>query len=530
MRMRLSSVVGAVLALCTGVLGAESNLTEHRTTQKILTGDFKPPQVFENTNLVRTINLEKGYVRETTNVLVTNTDSSPQSEYYIPFEYDLIGKIGGFDARDKKKPEFPLEVTIAALSAVSDDQGEASQYAEPGRARTEMLADFPRPTQYYVIHLSEPLPPKSTVTLSISWNALGVLTPLPASIRQEDKQYLTYNFSAYVPTVYKTVKQKTKVKFPSADVPEYTTTSGLTSASDPEKQGTSFTYGPYDTAKVEPGTIYPVSVRYEFNKPLLVCSLLERDVEVSHWGGNLATEERYWLRHDGAKLSNQFSRLAWSTQNFYISAGQGSTSALRELKVPLKPGTVDPYFTDDIGNVSTSRFRPNNVREASLELKPRYPLFGGWKYSFRIGWNNALSSGLRKLQTQSDTYILSVPLLEGPKMPEGIQYEQLVFRVILPEGAKNVKWQTHGGTGVPPLHAEYDLHKTFMDTLGRTELKLTAYNVVDEARDVTILVTYEYPFLAAFRKPMTIFTGLAVVFVLAYLVGSVDTSIGKKKR
>ncbi|OAP58418.1 hypothetical protein AYL99_07508 [Fonsecaea erecta] len=510
--MRLSSVVGAVLALCVGVFGAESNLTERRTTQTILAGDFKPPPVFENTNLVRTINLEKGYVRETTNVLVTNTDKSPQSDYYIPFEYDLMGKIGGFDARDKKTPEFPLKTTIAALSAVLDDQGGTS-----------------RPTQYYVIHLAEPLPPKSTVTLSISWNVLGVLTPLPASIRQEDKQYLVYNFSAYVPSVYKTVKQKTKVKFPSADVPEYTTTSGLTSATDPEKQGTSFTYGPYDTAKVEPGTTYPVTVRYEFNKPLLVCSLLERDVEVSHWGGNLATEERYWLRHDGATLANQFSRLAWSTQNFYINAGQGSTSAVRELKVPLKPGTADPYFTDDIGNVSTSRFRPNNVREASLELKPRYPIFGGWKYSFRIGWNNALSSALRQLKTQSDTYILSVPLLEGPKMPEGIQYEQLVFRVILPEGAKNVKWQAHGGTGVPPLHAEYDLHKTFLDTLGRTELKLTAYNVVDEARDVTILVTYEYPFLAAFRKPMTIFAGLAVVYVLAWFVGSVDTSIGKTK-
>ncbi|EXJ72674.1 oligosaccharyl transferase complex subunit OST4 [Cladophialophora psammophila CBS 110553] len=510
--MRLSSVVGAVLALCTGVFGADSNLTAHWSPKEILTVDSEPPQVFENTNLVRTINLEKGYVRETTNVLVTNTDKSPQYHYYVPLEYDLMGKIGGFDARDKKKPEIPLEVALAELDNKSDNQGRAT-----------------KPTHYYIIHLSEPLPSKSTITLSISWNVLGALTPLPASIKQEDKQYLMYNFSAYVPTVYKTHKQKTKVKFASADVPEYSTTTGLTSATDPEKQGSSFTYGPYDTAKVEPGTVYPVTVRYEFNKPLLVCSLLERDVEVSHWGGNLATEERYWLRHDGATLSNQFSRLAWSTQSFYISAGQGSTSALRELKVPLKPGTVDPYFTD-IGNVSTSRFRPNNVREASLELKPRYPLFGGWKYSFRIGWNNALSSVLRKLKTKSDTYILSVPLLEGPKMPEGIQYEKLVFRVILPEGAINVQWQTHGGTGVPPLHAEYDNHKTFMDTLGRTELKLTAYNVVDEARDVTVLLTYEYPFLAAFRKPVTIFTGSAVVFALAWLVGSVDTSIGKKKR
>jgi oligosaccharyltransferase complex subunit alpha (ribophorin I) len=125
--MRLLSAAGALLALCTGVLGAESNLTEPRATQKTLTGDFKPPQVFENTNLVRTINLEKGYVRETTNVLVTNTDKEPRSEYYVPFEYDLMGRIGGFDARDKKNPDIPLEISIAALSAVLDDHGGSSK-------------------------------------------------------------------------------------------------------------------------------------------------------------------------------------------------------------------------------------------------------------------------------------------------------------------------------------------------------------------------------------------------------------------
>ena len=386
------------------------------------------------------------------------------------------------------------------------------------------------PTQYYVIHFPEPIQPKGTITLSISYNILGALTPLPAAIKQDEKQYLTYDFSAYVPTVYTTIKQKTKVKFPSSDVPEYTKTEGLVSSADPEKQGSSFTYGTYDTAKVPAGTTYPVSVRYEFNKPLLVASLLERDVEVSHWGGNLATEERYWLRNDGAALANHFSRVTWSTQNFYINAGQGSTSAVRELKVPLKPGSVDPYFTDDIGNVSTSRFRPNKIRDASLELKPRYPLFGGWKYSFRIGWNNALSSALRKLKTPADTYILSVPLIEGPKLQEGIQYERLEFRVILPEGATNVKYQITGGYGLPTLHAEHSLHKTFMDTLGRAELRLSAINVVDEARDASVLVTYEYPFFAAFRKPVTIFIGAAVVFVVAWIASTIDTSIGKKKR
>lgn len=267
-----------------------------------------------------------------------------------------------------------------------------------------------------------------------------------------------------------------------------------------------------------------MTVRYEFTKPLLVCSLLERDIEVSHWGGNLATEERYWLRNDAAELSDHFSRVTWATQAFY----KGDTSALKELKVPLRPGSVDPYYTDDIGNVSTSRYRPSSVREASLELKPRYPVFGGWKYSFRLGWNNALSSALRKLKT-GNTYVLRVPFIEGPKMPEGIQYEHVVLRVILPEGSKVIRWETVGGTGLPVLQSETSLHQTFLDTLGRTELRLTALNIVDEARDVDLVVIYEHPFMADFRKPLSIFMAVLGVFSVIWAASRVDTSIRSKR-
>ena len=68
-----------------------------------------------------------------------------------------------------------------------------------------------------------------------------------------------------------------------------------------------------------------------------------------------------------------------------------------------------------------------------------------------------------------------------------------------------------------------------MDTVGRTTLELTAMNVVDEARDKEIIVTYDYPFLASFRKPMTIFTGILLVFLGAWGVGQLDISIKELK-
>lgn len=66
-----------------------------------------------------------------------------------------------------------------------------------------------------------------------------------------------------------------------------------------------------------------------------------------------------------------------------------------------------------------------------------------------------------------------------------------------------------------------------MDTVGRTTLKLSALNVIDESRDQDLIVTYDYPFWASFRKPMTIVAGVLSVFMAAWGVGQVDTSIGK---
>jgi oligosaccharyltransferase complex subunit alpha (ribophorin I) len=340
---------------------------------------------------------------------------------------------------------------------------------------------------FYKVTLPEALAPSAQITLATSYYVLGALSPLPKSIDQNDQQFLVYSSNAYAPSAYQTETQKTKVKFPSPNVPEYTTTSKLKSGEDPEKQGTSYTYGPY--TKVAPGATYPVTFRFEATKPVLASSLLERDLEVSHWGGNIAFEERYWLRNEGANLSKNFDRVDWARQSYTYMP----TAALKEITYPLKPGSVDPYFTDDVGNVSTSRYRPGNPgRDAHLELKPRYPVFGGWKYSFRVGWNNQLSSFLRK--TGGDSYALKVPFIEGPKSPEGVQYDKVVVRVVLPEGASDVRYEIvdgKGPNGLPDasqIVANISTHRTFMDTIGRTALTLTVDNLSDEARDSQLVV------------------------------------------
>ena len=111
--MRLSTFSLVCLTILQSTFATESNLTTPLSSHLILPNNFKPPQVFKNTNLVRSINLEKGYVKEIVNVVIENIDTNPQDEYYVPFDGSVVGKVGGFEVRDKKdttKPVFRSEL------------------------------------------------------------------------------------------------------------------------------------------------------------------------------------------------------------------------------------------------------------------------------------------------------------------------------------------------------------------------------------------------------------------------------------
>lgn len=453
----------SLLAAAAALVGAHAaNVSSQLSSKQILPATFAPPQVFRHVNAVRTVNLEKGYVWEKIDVKLQNIGSQPESQYYLPFSADVIANVGGVEGRDKEK-DIALKAQLVEFDPLS-------------------------PTQFWMITLAEPLPSKTDVTISISFHVLNSLSPLPATIEQAAKQYMECTTSAYMPSAYETSKQRLKFKFPTSDVPDYTTfplskTSGSDKSEDPTRQGSTFTYGPYDN--IPAGAVELVSVRYEYTKPIIHAALLEHDTEVSHWGGNLASEERFWMDNQGAALKGQFSRLEWQMAQYT----NPPSAALKDLRFSLAPDAANAYFIDDIGNVSTSRFVPRiTVAQdrvvALLDLKPRYPLFGGWKYKFRVGWDANLAGFLRKLAS-GEGYVLKVPFFAGPRMPEGVSYDRVVSKVILPEGATDVKWDTT----VPVVDADISIHKTFMDTVGRTAVKLTALNLVDDYRDRDIIVS-----------------------------------------
>ncbi|KXX78729.1 Dolichyl-diphosphooligosaccharide--protein glycosyltransferase subunit 1 [Madurella mycetomatis] len=492
--MKTSAVFSALFSLLS--LASAASSSKSSSTSTTLPATFKPPQVFKNANLVHVISAEKNYIKENINVLIENIDKAAQDEYFLPFTADQMSRLGGVEVKDRKDASAGPFIA----EAVEFDQESTIQYLR--------------------IRLPKPLAPGAQQTLGISYYLLKAYSPLPAAIKQEEQQYLTFSFSAYCPSVYTTTKQKTEVKFPSNNIPDYTKLPGSGDIEEfPQKQGSKLTYGPFDEKPA--GATQPVRVRFEFNKPVSHVSRLERDIEVSHWGGNVAFEERYTLHHRGANLSSLFNRVKWQQSQYY----QPNTFALKEMKFPLRVGSVDPYYTDIIGNVSTSRFR-SNKREALLEIKPRYPVFGGWKYPFTIGWNSDAKNFLRK--TAAGGFVLNVPLLEGPRQLEGVEYEQVEVRVILPEGAENVKYHTSIPTS-SIAEAGVEIHKTFLDTIGRTALIIKARNLVDDFRDRELIVSYDYPLMASLRKPLMVFGSAIAFFAGVWAIGNIELKFASRK-
>ena len=67
----------------------------------------------------------------------------------------------------------------------------------------------------YKIQIPE-LSPGEKISLVISSAYVDCLTPHPSIVKQDEKQFLVYSGEKYVPTLYSTLKQKTKFKYSSS--------------------------------------------------------------------------------------------------------------------------------------------------------------------------------------------------------------------------------------------------------------------------------------------------------------------------
>lgn len=135
-------------------------------------------------------------------------------------------------------------------------------------------------------------------------------------------------------------------------------------------------------------------------------------------------------------LKGHFSRLEHQQQAYYQ---RPAGHIMRAVSLHLPPGAHDVYYTDIVGNVSTSALRPvpsvpKGVKAAQstvLELRPRYPLLGGWNYTFTVGWDMPLWDWAA-YDKSTGRYIAEIPIMTD--FPDTV-IEDAELQVIFPEGA-----------------------------------------------------------------------------------------------
>ncbi|CAI0381607.1 unnamed protein product [Linum tenue] len=249
-----------------------------------------------------------------------------------------------------------------------------------GKAKTSGVAlavepanpkGMPPALSFYTMILPKPLANGDSVTLDVLAAFTHSLRPFPEKITQADIQLVVFQDTAHYLSPYPVKVQSLTLKLPDARIESYTkleNTKGL---------GSEIKYGPYEN--LPPFSYSPVAIHFEANQAFAVARELVREIEISHWG-NVQVTEHYDIVHGGAMSKGEFSRLDYQSKPQIRGA-----SAFKHLVAKLPPRAHSIYYRDAIGNISTSHVRGDS-KKTEILIEPRYPLFGGWKTAFTIGY------------------------------------------------------------------------------------------------------------------------------------------------
>ncbi|KAH7290767.1 hypothetical protein KP509_30G062800 [Ceratopteris richardii] len=432
----------------------------------------------------RKVDLSGNNVRVITNLKVENGGSEPIGEVLHALPLQLVRNLAfigasAFEGKGKNRGA-PINLPVKLTKSEAAVEG----------------------VILFSISLNKPLKGGETTTVDVYSVFTHVLKPFPAEITQSDVQLVLYYDSAYIFSAYPVKLQTTIFKLPNNPrVESYTKVN-------PVKQAdTDLKYGPYENIRAF--SSLPISIHYENNQPFVVVEELVREIEISNWG-NIYVTENYRLTHGGAKHKGGFSRL-----DFQARPGASGRASIRGLLARLPPRAHSVYYRDEIGNVSTSHLR-NDKDKTDLQFEPRYPLLGGWRVTFTIGYGLPLQDFV--FHTGDGKRFLKFPF--GCPLQD-VLVENLIVKVVLPEGSKEPSFQ------VPfPVNKSDEVKYSYLDTVGRTVIVLTKKNAVQE-HNVFFEVYFKFNTIAMLVEPLMLVIGFLLFFIACIAYARFDFSISK---
>lgn len=430
-----------------------------------------------NKNVERTIDLTSQLVKITTTITLENTGKHAVKHFLLVDEPKALGHIVYVNVKDALKEE--LKVTHVQI----EDHMQKS---------------------FRDVNLKHSLEPGRTTTITLEEVLIKSLVPYPSSIAQKEKQLVRFIYNHYFYSPYQTAKEKTDVILASRNVESYSKLKPVS------QSDTMIKYGPY--GPTNPFTEDEMTLHYENNSPFLTVTRLERLIEISHWG-NIAVEEQIEIKHTGAKLKGPFSRYDYQRD---MSTAQHSIKSYRTI---LPASAHSFYYRDSNGNISTSTVWPYKDW-TELELRPRFPLFGGWQSSYTLGYSVPSYQYLYK--TESGQHLLTMRVFDH--VFDDMVVEELETKIVLPVGVSNIKLVT-------PYEVERlpdEVTHKYLDNIGRTVIKLRKRNLVEQhIQDLEIY--YNWQPVLLLHEPLLMSISLFLLFIFVIIYVRLDFSISKSE-
>lgn len=473
-----------------------------------------PANAWTNSNYVKTIELSGSSFWSTTSVTIKPNGSPTPYFFYIAAHEDsaiswsrVTAKPGAEAALTTSPSYKPALRPVLPFEHLGTLDGDDS-------------------TVVYSVNVPADLIGTDGVTLTLDTILNHATTPLPETVKQTEPQLLLWRGDANVRSPYTTKAARIKLKSPSPNIVS------LSPASSGSKSGANILFGPYtDVVPYKAGSVEQGSVHFQSDLPQVTAVTLDRVAEVSHWGDALSIEDRILLRNTGPALKGHFSRIEHQMSSFYKKGAGAPSNALTSLKLLLPAGARDPYFIDQIGNVSTSRFRaappsPGLADQLALgagvighmsllDLTPRFPLLGGWNYTFSVGFNVPLSAGGWLKNIAAREYIVAVPFFTPMK---DVAVDEVRTTIVLPELSTNVRVELPFAVD----SSQHGLTHTYLDTHGRPTVTLAKRNCSHQHGRL-IYVRYTLPLPAHFRKIVSVSLVTLALFAAAGTLQRVET-------
>ncbi|XP_038552181.1 dolichyl-diphosphooligosaccharide--protein glycosyltransferase subunit 1 [Micropterus salmoides] len=430
-----------------------------------------------NEEVKRTVDLSTHLAKITAEIVLSNQGHSAVQSFILAVEDDLSAHLAYIGA-----------------SVKGDDE-------EDGTLELQQTTIQGRSGQFYKVQLPSSLAAGAQLKAKVEMTFSHVLKPFPTHVTQAERQLVVFQGNHYLYSPYPTRSQTTRVRLASKTVESYT------KLGNPSKNDEIIEYGPF--RDVAPFSEDAMKIHYENNSPFLTISSITRTIEVSHWG-NIAVEETIDLRHTGAILKGPFSRYDYQRQS------DSGISSVKSFKTILPASAQDVYYRDEIGNISTSHLQVLDD-SVEVEVRPRFPLFGGWKTHYIIGYN---LPSYEYLYTLGDQYALKMRLVDHVYDDQVIDF--LTVKIILPEGARNIHMETPYKIDRMPNQ----LHYTYLDTFGRPVLVATKNNLV-EHHIQDVVVHYNFNKILMLQEPLLVVGAFYILFFTVIIYVRLDFAITK---